>query len=98
MTPEDLAQVLRLLAAECPNCMVKVSNCLPVIFCMINRLLTLSFSCQKPDTNEIDVNTDLITGKAFHEVNKLLDSLIEGPATSSNSRRSTGGSTGRVSM
>ncbi len=31
---------------------------------------------KKPDTNEVDVNTDLFTGKVFFEINSFLDGII----------------------
>jgi hypothetical protein len=32
---------------------------------------------KKPESNEVDVNTDLITGPAFNEIMKFLDGMIE---------------------
>jgi hypothetical protein len=31
---------------------------------------------KKPETNEVDINTDLFTGKVFTEINSFIDSLI----------------------
>jgi hypothetical protein len=45
---------------------------------VLRKLDSINPDCllKKPDTNEMDVNTDLFTGSIFREINTFLDQVI----------------------
>lgn len=92
-----MGKVLKLLDAICPNCLVKVMamlllpqrfnhlrNAIAYYIMASNFLLS-----QRQDTNEVEVNVDLLTGRAFREAGALTNSILPDVVLSSGGRRGT---------
>ena len=100
--------MLKLLDSVCPNCLVKVSYAppqtpallpLPLLRCCLTGIALQPCApllSQRQDTNEVEVNVDLLTGRAFREASALTSSILPDVVLASGGRRGSAKATSAV--